>query len=57
MGNRKDNFLGGYFDFDGDGTTSLDEEMMGLAILENIDSSLDDSDEDNDFMFNEDLWV
>ncbi len=50
MGNRKDNFLGGYFDFDGDGTTSLDEEIMGLAILENIDSSLDDSDEDNDLL-------
>lgn len=50
MSNHKDNFLGGYFDFDGDGTTSFDEEMMGLAILENIDSSLDDSDEDSDLL-------
>lgn len=54
MGNRKDNFLGGYFDFDGDGTTSFDEEIMGLEILENIDCSLDDSDEDDVFL-NDDL--
>lgn len=54
MGNCKDNFLGGYFDFNDDGTTSLNEEIMGLAILENIDSSLDDSDEDDDFL-SEDL--
>jgi hypothetical protein len=55
MSNRKDDFLGGYFDFNGDGTTSLDEEIMGMAILNNIDDSLEDSDEDDDSMFNEDL--
>lgn len=40
--------FGDFFDFDGDGFTSLDEELLGLAILEDIDNSENDEYDDDD---------
>lgn len=40
-----DNLFGGVFDFDGDGVESLDEQFIGLQML---NDSSDDSDEDFD---------
>ncbi len=41
-----DSFFGGLFDFDGNGTTDLGEELLGFAILEEIDAENEDEDFD-----------
>lgn len=37
---HKDDLFGGFFDFNGDGKTSFDEEFIGMQILDDIDKSM-----------------
>lgn len=41
-----DGFFGSFFDFNGDGLTDLSEELMAIAILEDIESEDKREDED-----------
>lgn len=49
-----DDLFGGFFDFNNDGKTSWDEELLGMAILQDIDSASDDRDSDEDLFGFED---
>ena len=41
-------FFGNFFDFDGDGKSSLFEELLGLELLGFFDTEEDDGDEDEE---------
>lgn len=46
-----DDLFGGLFDFDGDGTTDIAEEVMGYAILEDMTEDDEEYSDGDDFDF------
>ncbi|MCQ2353490.1 MAG: hypothetical protein MJ102_00110 [Clostridia bacterium] len=55
MSSKNDDFLGGLFDLDGDGKTSLDEEYIAYKIFEETTNEELDDDPDDDDLDDDDI--
>lgn len=44
-----DSIFGGLFDFDSDDTTDLEEEILGIAVIDDIDPDECEQDSGSDF--------